>query len=236
MKTIKALSLWQPFAHALVIRAKTYETRSWETRYRGVVAIHAAKRPAILDVGPFSEQEQQSLEEVFGATMQRRGHNMIFPDLPTGCIVGVGYMTSIDLARYVDPVISVQERALGDYSEGRFAWHFSRMVALATPLPCKGRQGLWNTPVCPVLHAAIESMKTPEERSMRDPSLPAPPTGYAGKKYRVVQEQLGGRLVVWGWTNEEDGGQLARDAKSHPLTVDVLVEHEERYSRKAGGV
>jgi hypothetical protein len=71
---------------------------------------------------------------------------------------------------------------------------------------------------------------------MRDASLPPPPTGYAGQKYRVVQVQEGGRVVVWGWTNEESGGSLARAVGLHPLTVGVVVELEERYSRKAGGV
>lgn len=71
---------------------------------------------------------------------------------------------------------------------------------------------------------------------MRDPSLPPPATGYAGQKYRVIQEQVGGRVIVWGWTNAEDGGSLARAARLHPLTVGVVVEREERYSRKGGGV
>ena len=40
---MKALSLWQPWATLVAIGAKKNETRSWETLYRGPLAIHAAK-------------------------------------------------------------------------------------------------------------------------------------------------------------------------------------------------
>jgi len=42
---IKAISLWQPWASLVANGLKLYETRGWPTKYRGVLAIHAAKRP-----------------------------------------------------------------------------------------------------------------------------------------------------------------------------------------------
>ena len=42
---MKAITIWQPWAFLLAMGAKQYETRSWETAYRGPIAIHAAKRP-----------------------------------------------------------------------------------------------------------------------------------------------------------------------------------------------
>ncbi len=41
---IKALTIWQPYASLIAAGLKQYETRSWSTRYRGLLAIHAAKR------------------------------------------------------------------------------------------------------------------------------------------------------------------------------------------------
>lgn len=38
------LSLWQPWATLMALGVKTIETRSWSTRYRGPLLIHAAKR------------------------------------------------------------------------------------------------------------------------------------------------------------------------------------------------
>jgi pimeloyl-ACP methyl ester carboxylesterase len=41
---VKALSLRQPWATLVAIRAKKIETRSWSTAYRGMLAIHAAAK------------------------------------------------------------------------------------------------------------------------------------------------------------------------------------------------
>ena len=49
-KVIKAISLWQPWASLIVCGAKEIETRSWSTKVRGTVAIHAAKTKDHLDV------------------------------------------------------------------------------------------------------------------------------------------------------------------------------------------
>ncbi len=46
---MKALSLWQPWAHAIVTGGKRIETRSWATKYRGPLIIHAAKRKITQD-------------------------------------------------------------------------------------------------------------------------------------------------------------------------------------------
>lgn len=41
---MKCISLWQPWAHLMAIGAKKIETRSWATKYRGLLAIHASKK------------------------------------------------------------------------------------------------------------------------------------------------------------------------------------------------
>lgn len=40
---MKLLSLWEPWATLMAIGAKRIETRSWDTSYRGWLAIQAAK-------------------------------------------------------------------------------------------------------------------------------------------------------------------------------------------------
>lgn len=39
---MKAITIWQPWASLIACGAKQYETRSWATSYRGLIAIHAA--------------------------------------------------------------------------------------------------------------------------------------------------------------------------------------------------
>jgi activating signal cointegrator 1 len=48
---IPVLTLWQPWASLVALGVKTIETRSWSTKYRGPIAIHAAaRRPRASDL------------------------------------------------------------------------------------------------------------------------------------------------------------------------------------------
>ncbi|HET7325996.1 MAG TPA: hypothetical protein VFJ14_01785 [Nocardioidaceae bacterium] len=52
MSGLPTLTLWQPWASLTVCGAKTIDTRSWRTNFRGPIAIHAAKRPIVLGRDP----------------------------------------------------------------------------------------------------------------------------------------------------------------------------------------
>ncbi|MDP3703221.1 MAG: hypothetical protein Q8R78_02410 [Candidatus Omnitrophota bacterium] len=45
---------------------------------------------------------------------------------------------------YINP--TQKERAFGDYSPGRWAWELKNPRRLAAPIPCRGRQGMWDVP------------------------------------------------------------------------------------------
>ncbi len=40
---MRALTVRQPWAHAIIHQGKTVENRSWLTKYRGLLAIHTSK-------------------------------------------------------------------------------------------------------------------------------------------------------------------------------------------------
>ena len=42
---MKAITIWQPYAQAIALGLKKFETRSWPTKYRGKLAIHASLKP-----------------------------------------------------------------------------------------------------------------------------------------------------------------------------------------------
>jgi len=44
---MKAITIHQPYASLIACGAKIYETRSWATKYRGKIAIHAGKSDPI---------------------------------------------------------------------------------------------------------------------------------------------------------------------------------------------
>jgi hypothetical protein len=142
---MKALTIWQPWATLVAIGAKRIETRGWETRYRGWLAIHAARKstPDLRDLvteWPFAEVLQPHIHE-HGA-------------LPLGAIVAVarlvGCERSEDLVDRIaldeptrDPDFPEFERVFGGYAPGRFGWILGDVFALPEPIEVGGAQGLW---------------------------------------------------------------------------------------------
>jgi hypothetical protein len=129
---VKALSLTQPWASALFMDLKHYETRSWTTRYRGPLLIHAAKGfPKYART--FVEDEQ-----TIG------GRNL--GELPLGALLGRIVLVDVVQTYPLCETLSAIERLYGDYSVGRFAWKFNAPILFATPVPYKGQLGLFEVP------------------------------------------------------------------------------------------
>jgi len=150
---MKALSLWNPWAILMAIRAKQHETRSWGTGYRGDVVIHAAKH--------FTEEEiAVCYRSEFSAKLKEAGYLKPF-DLPRGAALGIAEL--VDIRRTIDvrDRIGADERAFGDYSDGRFAWQFENFRRFPKPLPSPDRQGLWDWPLS--LYTFGYSGSTPEK-------------------------------------------------------------------------
>lgn len=136
MDTIVGLSLWQPWATLIAIGAKQYETRSWATRYRGRIAIHAAKR---------MERDQVTLltTRPFRQVLHAAGISLP-SELPVGAFLATCRLVDCVRTEAIVDQLSEQERAFGDYSPGRYAWKLDDLVPLAVPLPARGQQGLWD--------------------------------------------------------------------------------------------
>lgn len=133
---MKALTLTQPWASLVANGSKEYETRSWETMYRGPLAIHAAKS---------YPKDCRALIEQHAFKWSLRDE--VFP-LPLGAIIAVVDLVGV---RHIDLVFRLHqpkqfEYEFGDYSLGRFAWHIRNVRRLPLPIPCKGALSLWNVP------------------------------------------------------------------------------------------
>lgn len=144
---LRGLSLLQPWASLIAAGAKTIETRSWGTSYRGQVAIHASRRFT-------REQWTLCLEREFSEAL-----DLHFPSphqdthgLPVGCVVAVARVQWTERTDLFDTLIddliqrAEKERAFGDYSDGRWAWFLADVRPLPEPIPCKGALGLWAVP------------------------------------------------------------------------------------------
>lgn len=139
---MKALTLTQPWASLMALGVKKAETRSWSTRYRGPLAIHAAKTFP----GWAKELFWDELIEYFPGFEQ--GCYPIPERLPRGEIVAICELCAVvstDNDEFMARLPEL-EMPLGDYSAGRFAWVVKNVRALPKPMPCRGHLGLWDVP------------------------------------------------------------------------------------------
>ena len=119
---MRALTLHQPFASFIARGVKKYETRSWTTKYRGPLLIHAGKSKEHLSLVPYADIQE------------------------LGVVVAVATLEGVYPVEDISPSISWGERAIGDWSPGRYAWELKGVRRLAEPIPYRGRQGLWRPP------------------------------------------------------------------------------------------
>lgn len=152
---MKAISLWQPWASAVAVGAKHYETRSWATDYRGPLAIHAAIRWSgdIKRVITSDEWWDGALFPLTRAYSRSHPRNA----LPFGVVVCTCNLVDCQPAESVPMceldalqrrIISVPwtERQMGDFAPGRFAWKLENVRRLDSPVAFKGRQRFFDVP------------------------------------------------------------------------------------------
>lgn len=165
-----ALTLTQPWASLVAIGAKQWETRSWPARFRGQLAIHAAKKysAAERELATDDPQFRKALSVLpFMQPFDVAGHVIAVADL-TDCQPTERFARERDRAfataisstsRGALPqpiVISDEEFAFGDYSDGRFAFKIERVLRLEHPIQCRGALGFWSLPDDVVARIASE--------------------------------------------------------------------------------
>ena len=134
---MKSITITQPWATLIVLGAKHYETRTWETRHRGGLAIHAARR--------FPEDQRELCrQEPFRSILRQAGYFSWF-DLPTGAVLGTVQLTDCLPVEDVPP-LDPTEWALGDYHPGRWAWVLAAARELPAPVPYRGMRGMYEIP------------------------------------------------------------------------------------------
>jgi hypothetical protein len=123
---MKALTIRQPWAHAILHLEKDVENRVWRTHYRGPLLIHAAAH------------HERHPREMLSEYMSRPPSTESLSDLAVGCIIGV--------AEVVDCVKNSKSKWAD-----RGAWHWLvRNARSIRPVDCTGRLGLW-TPSATVI-------------------------------------------------------------------------------------
>lgn len=159
---MKALSLTQPYASLIAAGEKHIETRSFNIKYRGPIAIHSSKgfpgeykrlcesRMVCWALGwqacPPSLTQEWCDRNKADIQSLPLGRIVAVADLvdclpveSTGCLSGV----------FDDyPKLETeQERAFGNYESGRYGWVLENVRKLQEPIQVTGHLGLWNWPV-----------------------------------------------------------------------------------------
>jgi hypothetical protein len=117
---MKALSIRQPWVHAILYEGKDVENRSWKTNYRGWLALHASGRPRRDARFP-------------------RGIQMPALDtLDYSAICGVAYL--------LDVVVKSRSKWFWHPDDGstNYGWLLGSVHALMTPISCDGALNLWD--------------------------------------------------------------------------------------------
>ena len=125
---MKAITIWQPFAHFIAIGEKRVENRDWappKDLVGSYLAIHAGKR--------YDKSGAESIRTELGLIVPKH------TELPQAAIVAVAI---------VDRVVDSADDSEGwddPWFVGAFGWYL-RDVTKIDPVPCKGAQKLWNVP------------------------------------------------------------------------------------------
>lgn len=127
-KTIKVLSIKEPFASLIANDIKHIETRSWKTNYRGEIYIHAS-----LTINPLKGRDE--LKKIVETIELHPAYILCKANLKD-CV----YMDKEFLKNIKE---NHMEYICGHYEEGRYAWILTDVKKIK-PIYAKGKLGIWN--------------------------------------------------------------------------------------------
>ncbi|HVT36971.1 MAG TPA: ASCH domain-containing protein [Nevskiaceae bacterium] len=137
ISVVHAFSLTQPWATLVAIGAKTIETRSWSTPFRGWLAIHAAR-------GFPKACQALCFEEPFKSALAAAGYTHP-SQLPRGDVLAIANLIDCISTNRWTPPVETLEYAFGDYSPQRFGWVMPR-VRRVQPFKATGALSIWRLP------------------------------------------------------------------------------------------
>lgn len=146
---MKALTVQQPWAWAIVHGGKTVENRTQAWKYRGPLAIHAGAR--------LSQRGCELLPDLLGETQGSDDLLWMYADaqLEHGAIIGLVQLVDVHTALPGCCDSPWAEQAYEEHggTTRRDLVHLVLDDARAIdPIPCPGRLGLWTPPADVLLH------------------------------------------------------------------------------------
>ena len=124
---MKALTVCNPYPEMILDLTKRVENRTWPTKHRGWVLLHAGKSREWMEEGDFAR----------------------YPNLAWGAIVGrmevVGCASLFAIRKgLLDPHPRLFWVSGHEHVHGPWCWIIDRVQRLRTPVLCSGARGLWD--------------------------------------------------------------------------------------------
>lgn len=150
---MKVLSLLQPWASLVVMGHKLIETRSFNTKHRGPLLIHASARKIKYD--DYKRMMGTFIQVLPFDVLEKHGKELQVPTL--GAIIGSVNLAGTSLLQvegkdlptgYVSAdtgeswKLTDQEKAFGHYAPKRYGWLLKDPIMFPNPIPCKGDLGI----------------------------------------------------------------------------------------------
>lgn len=128
---MKALTIKEPWACLIINGYKTYEFRSWNTKYRGKIYIHAG-----------ASIEKTALKRFADYNISVNPGHIIGEAEIIDCI-----LVSDDFDKELR---KKDENVYGNNHVGSYAWQLDHIKKYENPIPYKGQLGLWNCEIEPI--------------------------------------------------------------------------------------
>ena len=120
IKSMRVLSIAQPWASCIVSKGKNVENRSWSTKFHGYFAIHASQ-----------SKDPDRLEYCY------ESHIRLNPEqLPFGAIVGFAELVEVITKKDVT-------RKTEKWFQGEHGLVLANIIRLKNPISAKGSLGFW---------------------------------------------------------------------------------------------
>lgn len=139
---MKTITIKQPFPYLIFQGIKDIENRTWPTKFRGRVLVHAsAKRMGRI----LNNEDGIITDEQWNAMGERARVECVVPTSPTGVIVG-----SVEIVDCVinHPSIWAYKTELPEQLSNKCNWNWvlANPITFPEPIPAKGKLSFWDYP------------------------------------------------------------------------------------------
>lgn len=132
---MRALTICQPYATLIVSGAKRVENRTWPTKYRGRIYVHAGK-----------SRDWLSIKDVDGVDYCAHTQRPV-AELPFGAVIGIATLIDclpVEAIRAGDHDRQYPWIREHDHTKGPWCWVFAENPQALDPVPMRGAQGFFD--------------------------------------------------------------------------------------------